>query len=43
MKLENEKRIYEPVSAVIVRIQAEDLLTASGGNEPGIDLPLDPL
>ena len=45
MKLENEmkKRIYEPVSAVIVRLQAEDLLTVSIGGDSGINLPLDPL
>ena len=45
MKIENEmkKRIYEPVSAVIVNFQTKDLLTVSGGNEPGINLPLDRL
>ena len=46
MKPENEmkKRIYEPVSAVVVRLQAEDLLTVSdGGDDLGINLPLDRL
>ena len=45
MKRENEmkKKIYEPVSAVIVKLQAEDLLTVSGGDDFGINLPLDRL
>lgn len=45
MKPENEmkKRIYEPVSAVVVRLQAEDLLTVSDGDDFGINLPLDRL
>lgn len=46
MNLENEtkKRVYEPVSAVIVSLAAEDLLTVSdGGDNLGINLPLDPL
>ena len=46
MKFENEtrKRIYESVSVVIVKLQAEDLLTVSGGGDDfGINLPLDPL
>ena len=45
MKPENEttKRIYQPATAVIVRFQAEDLLTVSVGGDNGINLPLDPL
>ena len=45
MKRENEmkKKIYEPVSAVIVKLQAEDLLTVSDGNNMSINLPLDRL
>ena len=50
MKPENEmqKKKYQPASVEIIWFEAQDIITTSSGtgiinDEPGIDLPIDPV
>lgn len=47
MKIENAKSKFEHPTVKIVQLEVKDIITISGGGnnaeDPGIDLPIDPL